>query len=467
MDLDDIPSVLRSVTREWSDPRSLMRLAASDFVHLFSDVRERHRPEGGRATDVLITGIESSLWLGEQFAADLKILFPSINAVALSANKLLGALEEVPRMVHFAGYTRLRSDDLYRDRPLVICISQSGQTFATLHATRLLLRMLGGNVFLLTGARDSKMRDAVIDALGPEAGERRVLHNLSGVRPCEPSTVAAAAMHHTLTEFLIYVGQCACMVADSEVSSPRRGGRRQGGGGEGKGKGRGRKGSRAFDSEMAIGKEDLIDFRDLVDSLHDDLPEMINREGRLNQRLRAKGQQWARHVTEPWRVMVLSGAYILVTVISGYPIFGFLFGCATGFSADSPGLVGVQYALRVLDALFYIFLPKTFSYLLRYLEGRTILARHGKRTLVICDVPYVYKNLENYVSKLFALSYSFINLEVHGTSAHDEMVHRFTHRVSRGVLMLLGRPDGRILSMLKTEQTIMLGEEQKTRSETS
>ena len=41
--------------------------------------------------------------------------------------------------------------------------------------------------------------------------------------------------------------------------------------------------------------------------------------------------------------------------------------------------------------------------------------------------------------------------QVHGTSAHDEMVHRFTHRVARGVLMLLGRPDGRILSLLKTE----------------
>lgn len=64
------------------------------------------------------------------------------------------------------------------------------------------------------------------------------------------------------------------------------------------------------------------------------------------------------------------------------------------------------------------------------------------------------------MSKLFALSYGPVGLEVHGTCAHDVMVHNFTHRVTRGTLLAIGRPDGRILSLLKTERTVMLAAKQ-------
>jgi len=93
--------------------------------------------------------------------------------------------------------------------------------------------------------------------------------------------------------------------------------------------------------------------------------------------------------------MVLSGTYILASVISGYPLFYLVI--VFPFESPTDFLV---YLARVLDALLYIFLPKFLSYFFRYMESRTLLARHGKRTLVICDVPYVQKNLENYVSKV-------------------------------------------------------------------
>mmetsp|Transcript_20619 Transcript_20619/g.38452 ORF Transcript_20619/g.38452 Transcript_20619/m.38452 type:complete len:1386 (+) Transcript_20619:39-4196(+) len=451
-DLLEIPATLRDITRDWGDLESANVLAANDFVHLFAECRMRHGSDN--ALDVIITGIESSLWLGEQFAADLKIMFPKINVVAVSANKLLGALEEVPRMVHFAGYTRIAADDLRRDKPVVLCISQSGQTFATLHATRLLLRLLGGNVFLCTGVHDSKMRDAVIDYLGPEAGDRRVIHNHSGVRLAEPSTVASCAMHHTLTEFLMYIGQCACLVNEEAAR-------------EAKAKNnsrmpfsrRSRSDSVTFNTKLAVVREDMIDFRDLVDSIHDNVEDMVSSSGLVNARLRSQGILWAKHITEVWRVMVLCGLYILISVISGWPLFRILFSFQIIFGEDKE-VTAIAYTSRVLDALFYILLPKLLSYFMRWWEGRSIFARHGKRTLVICDVPYVYKQLENYVTKLFALSYSFMNIEVHGTCAHDDMVHCFTHRVARGTLIALGRPDGRILSLLKTEQTIMLAAKQ-------
>jgi hypothetical protein len=42
--------------------------------------------------DVLITGCEASLWIGEQFASDLQDLFPALRVVAMSANKIIGMM---------------------------------------------------------------------------------------------------------------------------------------------------------------------------------------------------------------------------------------------------------------------------------------------------------------------------------------------------------------------------------------
>ncbi len=453
-DLAEIPDVLREITLDWGRAESHNRQAANDFVHLFADALFRHKSGG---LDLLITGIESSLWLGEQLAADFKIIFPSINVVCVTSNKLLGALEDVPRMVHFCGYNRITAEKLKKDKPVVLCISQSGQTFATLHATRQLLSILHGNVFLVTGLVDTKMREAVADCLGPEAVERRIIHNHSGVRVAEPSTVACAAMHHTLTEFLLYVS-CACAVASEQVAkvkAPQKDNRVMTPPWSNNSKGNAEPNAIDLSAlKMSVIKEDLIDFRDLLDSLHENLVDLFDTTSRINTKLRHQGEYWSKHITESWRVMVLSGMYILVTVVSGYPLFSFVL----SFFPDT--IIPLVYAFRVLDAFLYIMLPKLFSYMLRLCENRTVFARHGKRTLVICDVPWVHMCLENYVSKLFALSYSFLNIEVHGSCAHDDMVHCFTHRVARGTLLALGRPDGRVLSLLKTEQTIMLAAKQ-------
>ena len=67
------------------------------------------------------------------------------------------------------------------------------------------------------------------------------------------------------------------------------------------------------------------------------------------------------------------------------------------------------------------------------MQGRPLLARLGRRTLVIVDVPYVHQLLEAYVSKLFALSYSIASLDVHGTDPLNHFVHCFTHRYQTAV----------------------------------
>ena len=47
---------------------------------------------------------------------------------------------------------------------------------------------------------------------------------------------------------------------------------------------------------------------------------------------------------------------------------------------------------------------------------------------------------EAFASKLFALSYGFTSLEVHSGSGVGDFVHRYTHRVTRGLLLIVGRP---------------------------
>merc|ERR1711991_209957 len=75
---------------------------------------------------------------------------------------------------------------------------------------------------------------------------------------------------------------------------------------------------------------------------------------------------------------------------------------------------------------------------------------------VIVDSPTNHQLLESFVSKLFSQSYSHTSLDVHGASGLDHFVHRFTHRVVRGVLIAAGRPDGRMGCLAKGEMATLL-----------
>ena len=69
-----------------------------------------------------------------------------------------------------------------------------------------------------------------------------------------------------------------------------------------------------------------------------------------------------------------------------------------------------------------------FLCILLLLQGRPLLARLGRRTVLVLDVPYVHQLLEAYVSKLFSLSYGVASVDVHGADPADQFVHCFTHR---------------------------------------
>ena len=45
----------------------------------------------------------------------------------------------------------------------------------------------------------------------------------------------------------------------------------------------------------------------------------------MRQSLLNQGKAWSEHVAEPWHVLVLVGAYVIVSVTLGLPLFGIIF----------------------------------------------------------------------------------------------------------------------------------------------
>lgn len=71
-----------------------------------------------------------SLWLAEQFAADLNLVFPRLKVRALSANKILGLLgQEFP--IPATGFD-IHEQRLELTNTIVIVVSHSGGTFSSL-----------------------------------------------------------------------------------------------------------------------------------------------------------------------------------------------------------------------------------------------------------------------------------------------------------------------------------------------
>jgi len=201
-----------------------------------------------------------------------------------------------------------------------------------------------------------------------------------------------------------------------------------------------------------------------------------------NKSLILQGKKWGEHVAENWNILVLAGAYIFFSVGLGLPIFGLISdailriisavngsddwmnGAYLSFSPRHVKQIYEQHfaytliglAIQLADAVWFIFIGKLLTWLFRLIYGRPLWARMGKRTLVVVDSSCVHQLTESFVSKLFSQSYSFVSIDVHGANGLDHFVHRFTHRVVRGLLIACGRPDGRLCCLSKSEATLLL-----------
>jgi len=322
------------------------------------------------------------------------------------------------------------------ERTVVLAISHSGQTFPTLHATHALRNLCGDRVFVMTGSIDSKLSGAIGQEVHATARwQSRVFTTSAGWRTSEALTLSTVACHHTLTELLAYLSAKAQLSQSFRTASGTRFGR----------------------DDVADVKRQLTSFvksaASSIVGVDEHGQRLAKREVPVHNALRREGYRWGLHVLDGPISWVLSALYIGVTVISGVdPIITAI---VKSFEPN-PSPSALRAAI-VFDAVVYMFLPLLWTTILRILTGRQIFARLGKRTIVIGDVPWVHQLLEAYVSKLFALSYSIASVDVHGANAVDHFVHRCTHRVTRGVLLAMGRPDGRLVSHARSESWVLMG----------
>jgi len=523
-DLAMIPGILDAIDRAWSNTGAVEFIVAEEFCNFMIQCMKHRIDTKTDSTDLLIGGVEASLWVAEQFAADLRTLFPQLNIVTVSANKLLGLADDAPGKVFFPGTDAVlpRRIDKYT---CALLISQSGQTFATLHATRKIASLVGDRMFLLTGCFNSKMEVAMKEDYqlrGKVYGKNRVFNNYSGYRPAEPTSAAIVATHHTLTRLMLHlvvatrkkyagsrlIHKWEYAAATDLIRKLIR-----------------RKKARRLARMRAEGKDVSLEHFHELDETHipwyeqgrhtilmnlsdgciDDVHSMMatamipnierivgyNKFGdplekedkETNLQLRDAGGKWGEHIREPWVVIVLVAVYLLISVGLGLPIFGTLGTIVAeiikaggadignghlGWSPRDPyamthqgiGWTLVGIFLQFVDAWWYIYIGKNLTRFVRYLDNRPMHARMGARSCVIVDTPMVHQLTENFASKLYSQAYSFLWVNFHGASGLDHFVHRFTHRVVRGVLLAVGRPDGRLCCLAKSEAACLLAVKQ-------
>ena len=112
-----------------------------------------------------------------------------------------------PTKVFFDGADELNIKKIKNDT-CVLLISQSGQTFPTLHATNIVSNLVMDRLWIVTGCINSKMEQTIIEHHNKHNliyKKDRVFNNLSSSRPSEPSTVAVAATWHTLTKLMMFL----------------------------------------------------------------------------------------------------------------------------------------------------------------------------------------------------------------------------------------------------------------------
>jgi len=430
-DLNDIPHILRLIDSTWLDQRSLNRQTSDCFVQSLLQLVGQPVAKGPRMIDVLITGMEASHWVGQQFAADLSRAFPSLNVAALSANFVLGLLQGGVTQVEPLNHPF--STETFKLAPGAVCLvlSHSGTTYPSVWAARLLVAHPDVEVFVMSGHFDTVLSSCVGHDSSHDKFCRRAFSTMTAIRVTEPASITAVAMHHTLTQLLV-----ACMDGLSRQSQI---------------------GIR----ERVLLPQDVVDMRRLTASIAGAAEQICGitawREQIPTQthlKIVQLGRRWGSHLTEGFYATALGVAFVLGTVISGWlPI------------SETVKLANIQqhttlyhFAFYKLgDALVYIFLGIMIMMIHRFVTGRRIFARFGPKTVVIIDACTMnYKLLRAYITKMRSLAFRWTTFNVLGQNGLDHFVHEMTHLTASDVLIAAGRPDGRLASLASYEAAMLM-----------
>jgi len=438
-DILDIPRICDSIQNEWKVDKAAKSLNRLTAYNLSRCLRERleARVKGDihpKAIDILLTGCEVSLWLAEQFASDMQKSFPNLCVKAISSNKLLGLYGQEIAVPSF-GFSDAPETRHLHDT-IVIIVSHSGGTFAPLSCSNL-LQSKTQNIFVITSEWDTQIGKQLraMDALDDEEVHifnSRIFTTEVGIRSAEPCSVSVVATHQLLTNLFEYM--CVIILSDfryRQVTNP------------------------------TISEQDLKILEKCNQKNIDALCDIVSantigepycgRSCETTMELRQAGNLWAEHVLENARAYIITFVYIFATVISGYPlVYGIVYGLLDFKSSE------YIYLIRLLDAAIYFWMPQINILIIRLIQGRNLRHRMVGRTVVIGDIPWVAQAADAFLSKIFACSYSIAGLNVLSGNPADHFVHRHTHRVVRGSLVICGRPDGRLSALSTAEASVCL-----------
>ena len=431
-DIHDIPKILHNLQEDWhNNPQgsiSLNRLTAWNLARCLKrrlDRRVDGTTKSPRSFDVVVTGCEVSLWLAEQFAADLQTAFPKLAVKSVSSNKILGLFgQDLP--VPAVGFPESKKNDDFTDS-IVIVVSHSGGTFAPLASSNLIVSATNA-IFVVASEWDTQIGKQLRAIKSNDTFASRIFSTDVGVRPAEPCSVSVAATHQLLTQ--IFMHMSLVILGNAQY--------------------------RKYTGAV-VTRHDLSELEKCNQMNIRALEEIVGRRaaGELfasetETSLRRQGDEWADHILEGVKGWIMSFVYIVGTVTAGYPL-------VTGV-ATACGLVATWafYVTRFFDSLIYVFLPQICITLIRLVQNRNLLHRMTGRTVVVGDIPWVAQAAEAFLSKIFACSYSAAGLNVLSGNPNDHLVHRHTHRVVRGSLLVVGRPDGRLSALTSAEATTSL-----------
>jgi len=248
--------------------------------------------------DLIITGIETSLWVAEQFAADLQIVFPRLNVTAISANKLIAVAGNCRGIVAPTGFSfTFKRGSFSPNHTIALCISHSGQIFPTLHAAKILGSALPGRVFTISGSYDTQLGTLVgHKSIKDKPFCRRLFSTNSGWRGSEPASITVVGTHHLMTELLVF---CAKKCIED---------------------------SRERGIHSSLSRDEMKDFCKFLGqfatkTIRNDIL-AVDGHGRFrtsetNKQLIKVGHKWSYHILEGAIAWIMSACYILGTVISG------------------------------------------------------------------------------------------------------------------------------------------------------
>lgn len=322
-DIQDIPKVCKDIQRGWHSlnaTTSLNRLTAFS-LSLCLRSRLKARVKGtipGHAIDILLTGCEVSLWLAEQFAADLQKSFPRLNIKAVSSNKLLGLYGQELAVPAIGFQESSRTSSL--DDTIVIIVSHSGGTFAPLACSNL-LQSTTNNIFVVTSEWDTQIGKQLrsIDNRDDNHSilRQRIFTTELGIRPAEPCSVSVAATHQLLTNLFLYISivilsdptfcrVTAATITEQDVKVLER-----------------------------CNQMNIEALAEVTGSSIYGFP--LDRITVTQKRLIQAANLWAEHVLENARAYIMTFVYIFVTVTLGYPL---VYAIALGLGLDMEGSAG-------------------------------------------------------------------------------------------------------------------------------